>query len=441
MLDDIEGSLKVRETAPLSLAIGKDEAPKVDSGASSIEKSKAVRAEVVPPINIPVLIAPSDMHSMAFAVASIDAMGKPVMETIHSFVLQGEEIKHSVLEAWLKNLRDIEEQVRQMLSSPLYQQLQEIRQKGDSTLDPLSQIEGVSSESHPIKGQQVELLSTLDRLQVLERVPFSAKVGDVSASQDTSQVLLLPLTAALLAGGALAGGADIIHATSPLGNIVDAVKSLQSIFPTVSVQDLIPLINLMVVGPIYFHSWNEAVSNLRSRDRHSHVPMIQNFAKDVIKIVTDPSFISKTLIQRMKGTENLSPQDQDRLGRMLKVVLIGVALSLLYSGEVGKVQNGQFGGIEPEEVRDLLLGKWSDCPDPTKKATLQEQLTATLIRRAWQQLEPLSIEDRTAAVDLLLSYITQHRELDPMLDPAKVFDETVSAILFNPKDKVGIVKA
>lgn len=443
--DDIQDDLvgKVRGPTPISTPeSSQTESPKVDSGASSIEKSKAVRPEVVPPINIPILTAPSDQQCMAFAVASIDATGRPVTDTIHSFILKGEEIKNSVLEGWLKNLREIEEYVRQLLASPMYQQLEEIRHKGDPQSNPVSGVQSITSTNAAATGgERVDLLSTLDRLQVLERVPPSAEVSDASAPQDSSQVLVLPLTAALLAGGGVAIGTEMVHGINPVGGVMEFIERLQPLFPTVSVQDLVPLINLMVVGPIYFNSWNEAVSNLRSRERHSHVPAIQNFAKDVIKIVSDPNFVNVTLIQRMKGTEHLSPQDQDRLARMLKIVLIGVALSLLYSAEVGKVQSGKFGGIEPEELRDLLLGKFIELPDPSKKVSTQEQLTASLINRAWEQLEPLSSEDRAAAVDMLLSYVTQNRDLDPMLDPAKVFDEAIAASTFNSKGKEGMVKA
>ena len=107
----------------------------------------------------------------------------------------------------------------------------------------------------------------------------------------------------------------------------------------------------MIVGPIYYNSWNEAVSNIKNRAHNGYVQTAQNFAKDVIKIVIDPDFVKNVLIQRMQGTSKLSPEDQERLSRMLKIVLIGIALSLLYSVEVGKIQHEKFGGIEPEELR------------------------------------------------------------------------------------------
>src|SRR5262249_47511861 len=143
------------------------------------------------------------------------------------------------------------------LASPIYQQLEEIRRKGDPQSGIVSGVQGVASANAAQQGQQVELLSTLDRLQVLERVPSSAEVTDTAAPQDSSQVLVLPLTAALLAGVTVAVGTEIVHGANPLVEVMEMVERLQPLFPTVGVQDIIPLINLMVVGPIYFNSWNE----------------------------------------------------------------------------------------------------------------------------------------------------------------------------------------
>ena len=432
---------KVQGPTPLSEAPaeGKD-SQKIDSGLSSIEKSKSVKPEMTPPMSTPILIAPSNMESVAFAVASVDASGRPVADTVRSFVLKGEEIKNSVLEGWMQNLREIEEYVRQLLNSPVYLQLQEIRQKGDPQLGAVSGVQGTKSAHAEVQTDPGNFLSTLDRLQAMERIPPTAEVPEPSAPQDSSQVLILPLTAALLAGGLVVGTEIVNASTHPLGGIFELVERLQPIFPQVSVQDLIPLINLMAVGPIYFNSWNEAVSNIKNRERHSYVQTAQNFAKDVIKIVTDPNFVKLTLISRMRGTDQLSQNDQDRLARMLKVVLIGVALSLLYSVEIGKVQDGKFGGIEPEELRELMLGEWHEPPDPNQKTSLQEKLTLSLIHRVHEQLAPLSIEDRTEAVNMLLDYVNKTRELDPMLDPAKVFDETLSSSTFKPNDKISMFK-
>jgi hypothetical protein len=275
---------------------------------------------------------------------------------------------------------------------------------------------------------------------VLEQVPPSAEVAETE-TKDASQVLVLPLAAALLAGGAAGLGVQAASSAHPLGGVFELVQKIQPLFPQVSLQDMIPLINLMAVAPIYYNSWNEAVGNLRSGERQSFVQTAQNFAKDVIKIAADPAFVNRTLIGRMRGTQELSPEDQERLARMLKIVLIGVSLSLLYSVEVGKVNKGEFGGIEPEELRDLILGRFTQPAGPGKKRSLQEELTASLIDRVHEQLAPLSKEDREFAAGLLVEYVTQPRELDPMLDPVKVFDEALSSSLFDTLGKGRGIKA
>ncbi len=118
----------------------------------------------------------------------------------------------------------------------------------------------------------------------------------------------------------------------------------------------------------------------------------------------------------MRGKKPLSHEEQENLGRMFKIVLIGVSLSLLYSAEVGKIQNGRFGGIEPEELRELLMGRFLKPSIDNDKMSLQEELTFSLIKRIWEQLQPLSLKNRITAIDILMSYITQHRDFDSMVD-------------------------
>lgn len=436
---------KVNEVSPSS-STESVPSSKTDSGLSSIEKSKSVSPATTPASNAPILIAPSEQQSLAFVVTGLDSMGKPVAETMSSFILQMDQIKSTMLEGWSKNLREIEEYVRQMLSSPLYQQLQEIRQKGDPSQGIVSGVEGVNAANAAAQ-KSVGIISTISRAQRAEQVPETSEAEKASEPKEsTAQVIVVPLTAALLMGAGFAlnsiqSTSGVNPASSSMESVFKFVERLQPLFPQVGIRDLVPFINLMVIGPIYYNSWNEAISNFKNKERHSYVQTAQNFAKDVIKLLSDPTFIRLSLIKNMKGTDQLSEKDQNRLATVLKIVLIGVALSLLYSVEVGKVQNGKFGGIEPEELRDLITGKLTERTDSSKKLTEQEFLTDSLIARAREQLSELSQEDREQAATLLLEYVTQHRDFDPMLDPAKIFEETLESSSFNPRDKINMFKA
>jgi hypothetical protein len=430
---------KLHIRKPISeVGVKREDSEKVDSGESSIEKSKSVKPEIIPLMSIPILRAPSNTaEDVAFVVTSVDATGRPTESVVYRVIFKVEEIKNNVLKAWAQNLREIEEHVRQLLSSPYYRQLQEVRLNGDAQLETISGVQGTGIDNRAVGlSGKVNFLSTLDRLRVLDRLPPTAEIPDPSAPQDSSRVLMLPIVAALLAGGFVVG-TEMVQGAHPLEAAFEVLENLQPIFPQVAIQDLFLVMNLMVVSPIYIHSWNEAVGNIKDRKRHSYVQTAQNFAKDVIKMVTDANFV-KNLISSIRGTNQLFPQDQDRLSRMLKVVLIGVALSLLYSVEVGKVQDGKFGGIEPEELRDLILGKWHQRSNLQKKMNLQERLILSLIDRSREQLAPLSIEDRSIAVNMLLEYVTKTREIDPMLDPAKLFNETLSSSSLEFNDKISV---
>lgn len=428
---------KIRETPPLPLVSSEPESPPsptTDIGVSSIEKSKAVSPLVVPPMNNPILTAPSEQESIAFAIASLDSSGRPELNTVRSFILKGEEIKNDVLQGWMKNLREIEEYVRALLASPVYQQLQDMRQKEKIEA---SGVHSVGSSS-PTGGGQPRFLSTLDRLQSLSQVSSTEKPDEMTPSKDASQVLILPLTAALLASGGIALGSA--HAVSSMGGVVEFIAQVQLIFPAISVQNIVPLINLLIVGPIYFHSWNEAVGNLRARDRNNHTEMIHNFAKDVIKMISDPKFVSSVLVQHMKGAEHMPQEEQERLASVFKILLVGVALSLLYSLEVGKVQQGKFGGMEPEEMRALLLGKFA--PPPGKETNSpQEFLTNSLIKRTFENLHALQLKDRAPIVDILLGFIMEKQDVSAMLDPAKIFSQTIASSSFTIEGQNGMMKA
>lgn len=413
------------------------DAPLVDSGLSSIEKSKSVLAVLIPLTDVPVLPPPSsNQQDVTFAVASVDSHGNTQVNILKSFELAMSDTTTAVVRNWAQSMRDQAEEIRRILASPSYQMLQELNLKGYIG-NAVNQVEGSTAAATAVGSAGApQLVSTLDRLQAIEYVPPTAQIPDPEAPQDSSRALVIPLTAALLIGGGLALGGTSLVASVPGGSVdlltraVELVGKLQPLLPQLSLTDIIPMINLMVVGPIYYRSWDEAVSNSRNRERHSHIQAVQEFAKDVIKIVSDPAFVPSLLINRSTDEGGqLTADQQDRLTRMAKFVVIGIALGLLYSIEVGKVQQGKFWGMEPQEMRDLLAGKFVPEVDPKKKMTVQEQLTMSLIKRASEQLSFLdNIEDRIRAADVLLKYIGSSHELEPMLDPAKVFNKVFDSM-------------
>ena len=274
------------------------------------------------------------------------------------------------------------------------------------------------------------LSSTLAHLRSFGTLPSSAQIP----AQDASQTLVLSLAASLLMGAALVGGPEALSS-------VQLVEQLTAIFPQLTVQQLIPIINLMIVFPIYYHSWMEATGTSKKGQEPPYQEMIYAFAKDVIKMVTDPFFLQATLIARFGGTSQLSAQNQERLAQYLKLMLIGVALSLLYSVEVGKITNGKFGGIEPEELGDLITGTLVPMKKSSKKFNLHAELTHSLINRARELLRLFSSEtDREEATGLLLNYVNEKRAVNHLLDPVKVFHDLLTSRSYPLAEKPDMIK-
>lgn len=442
--DDSVSPIKRGLVYPTSIEVKEEESKHgSDVGVSSIEKSKAVPGTAVAPMNAPILISPSDQA--VFAISSVDATGKKMIQILSTVALKIEGIKNDVLEGWAQNLRQIEEQIRQILASPAYIQLQEMRTKGDPRSGTVSGVQSAASAAKSgLAGgsDSITLLSTLDRMQVLEKIPPTAEVQDTTPPQNPSRSLILPLAAAILMGGALAVGTVQLTtsltgiSSNVLTNVVKLVEQLQPLFSTFTVRDLVPAINLMIVGPLYMNSWKEAVSNFGNKERNSNIETVHKFAQDVIKMVSDPTSLLRLLVSQSAGKTPISEGEIDQRTHMLKLIMVGVALSLLYSVEVGQIQGGKFRGIQPEELRDLLLGKMQIKQDPEAKPTRQEELIDSLIKRGKEQVSLiLREEDKVKAAEILVGYVYQERELEHLLDPEKIFNDTLAAMAFDPKEQ------
>lgn len=423
------------------------EEKKVDAGVSSIEKSKAVAALMTPPPNFPMLISPAQNEvPLALIISSLENSSKPIADFMRSIDIKMSEIADQMLDGWLKNIREIQEWVQSLINSPNYQYLQEIRLHGDQKQGNVSGIQDPTSANAAAANPTTaniapyNFLTALDRLQAFERVHASAPSSDSStvsnstSADDAARLVSIPIVAAMIIGGGMALGATELTtsingmSSSPFVAPVELMERLQPVFPQLVVQDIIPMINLMVATPIYFNALEEAVSNIKERERDNHVETAQNFAKDVVKMVADPAFVMMTYVNKMPGAEQMSPELKERMAAMLKLILASVALSLLYSVDVGKVQSGKYWGMEAQEFRDVLTGKIAG-PNPDQKQSTQEQLVATLIKQVNAQLDALPAEQRAEAVETILTYVGGSHNLKTMLDPAQIF-----ADVFNPVD-------
>ena len=159
--------------------------------------------------------------------------------------------------------------------------------------------------------------------------------------------------------------------------------------------------------------------------------MAQGFAKDVLKIMGNPAWIIASFVNRMEGASQMNDAQKQEMGLVVQLILGGVALGLLYSAEVGTASRGKFGGMQPQELRDLLNGK---LPSPFA-GTKDGAVGTALLGQMRALLATLSPEKSTAALEAILNYLGNTRALNQMRTPSKVFQEVLSYATFQEPDK------
>ncbi|MBA3721289.1 MAG: hypothetical protein H0W88_02690 [Parachlamydiaceae bacterium] len=418
-----------------------------DLEKSYLAQSMASITALTPALNMPVLppYNSNGDNSLTTVVAAMGTNGgKELMGLfLMSQQLTDNSINKDILDGWSENIREIAEQVRMILASPVYRQQEELRLKGDPLLGAVSGVQSAASanstSSYPVPtntANTAALLLYVDNLQTFERVPPTGNVVDTTSPSDPTKILTIPLMGAFIAGGAIAlASMEASVAVSgissnPFQGAAEFINRLQPIFPQF-IQNVIPTINLLVMPLVYFTSWDASIGNLRNKEGKSQQNMAQNFAKQVIKMVSDPTFILLTIVNNADKMQKYTPEQQKYLAAIVKLSLATVALSLLYALEVGKAVGNKFWGMEPEEFRGMLLGK-IPMPDPTKgKLTEAEILKITLLKMIKEQLEILPSKEKAATLEATFEYLTSTHDIDDMTDPTKVFDEVFNSNAFN----------
>ncbi|MBA2368201.1 MAG: hypothetical protein H0V82_04150 [Candidatus Protochlamydia sp.] len=409
---------------------------KLNPALSTIEQSKLIASLMTPSPNAPLLFHPSnDAKPLAVVVSAMENNGKALVEFLRSMEDIENETINKILENWNRNLEEIEAYVKSQRENPNYQYQLDVSIKGDPKLGNVSGIQSPISANaaaaNPSAANETpyDFLNAINKLKIdsstFERVPNITQANE-SPDIDNHATKVTMLAVSIIAGGLALTTIDITPTSITFSNPMQLVERLQPVFPQINVENIIPMINLMVALPIYGNALIEAIGNKKEREGENHLPAIQNFAASVLKMVSDPAFVMMTFVNKMNGADKMSPENKEQMGAMLKLILASVALSLLYSADVGKVQAGKFWGMEPQEFRDLLSGAVPE-PDPAIKQTKQQMLVASLIKQVNAQLAILPQAQKEQVIETLLAYVGSKRDLDKMMDPVKVLTENMNA--------------
>ncbi len=388
-----------------------------DNSASSIAKSTKARTEITWYMDCPVLPQPYVTSE------GIDKASTPLSALIK---LGSHDVQKKLLERWAQSNREIEEYMRQLLHSPAYIQLQELRNKINQGIDPVASSQAAASYAYhmPMANNAVTDLQTKhvdEDLEVNATSPARPRFPQSSTAE-----LMLVLGATALGGAAFASGVMSKLPTSAVSpdisvKIVESMQHLQVLLPQIKIQDLVPIFNLMVTGPIYYHSWNNSINQFKAKERR-YTEVAQNYAKDILTIVQDAEFMTAVIAWRLPEAASLSKQDLQRVATIMNVFLAASALAMLYATDVGKANGQQFGGLEPQELQALLMGELA-----IKDSHLSNALIATISTA----LADLPIVQRQMIVQHLLHYLSGAQSLNPLLNPVKVIDDVLLSAVFH----------
>lgn len=414
---------------PSVYAIPEQAAPPVGiTGDSSLALSEAILMTYSPALNSPSLPPPINADTPVAGLATAE-----LIKFLMGQAQKMHEITNEMLEGWLKNLREIEEYVRELINSPAYQAIQEIRLKGDPQQGIVSGVQGVNSANSAAQNptatqtQDPSLFSVMERARTLERLPPSASIPG-----DGANAIMIPLTAAVFAGGALTLGQFELTtsvsgmSSNPIDGSMEVISRLQPLMPTL-VQDVLPIVNLMVMPLIYYTSWDTAVGSMQNKERDSHLSTAQNFAASVIKMIANPAFVMTNFVNTMEGADSFSPERKAVLEATIKLILASVSLALLYALDVGKSLGSQYMGMEPQEFRDTLSGALP-IVEPGSDATQSQRLQSTLLEQIKAQLGVLPASEKSQTIEALLGYLGSSHNIESMMDPERVFKQVLSSV-------------
>lgn len=392
------------------------------SDQSTIEKSEeALAEEIIAAMNTPLLIPPSDL-ALKTNSGHLISIGNDLIGSVNV----------DIWKKYQQNLDQIKEQVAKMISSPTYQALERVRiQGGDG-----ANVSGVqtataanAAQANPIASGSDSIINTINSLH--------KQMTKVSPAETDVAQMIIPMSSIILLAGVPAVVTVEIQAASnnPLQGTMDIIGKLQQNLPALGLQDVIPMINLMVMAPIYYNALNEAISRLPNKERESNVAAAQNFAQSVIKMVSNPDYIMVNFVNKMEGANMMSPERKQTIATTVRLILATVSLSMLYSVQTGKVQGKEYWGIDPQELRDILNGTMT-APDPGQQTSEQGKLSATLINVVQAQLASLPMAQRLNTINAILDFVSTSQSVKTMFDPNKVVNSVLSSIDFADEQKI-----
>lgn len=336
---------------------------------------------------------------------------------IEMYIQAKNKIIMNMLDAWLKNIREIADRIQEEIKSPAYQawletQSPQYRAKIER-LSPQGQQEAIMKSPEYLAyvaslQQSHEILSRL--ANGLDDYTQRARVGTTTAVQ------ALPFFSAMFVGGISAPlpGAFVSSGTVQAKEVVSpgvfeqVWKDASLMIPSNASVQLGWIAALMGAG-LMNQTMIDTIPNFKPGNKPQiDVADARVFAKNVIQLINNPEinlFVQAMFINR--PDEGVMTGDPQKNLAMIKAVLLAMSLALVYRVE--------YGGISKGELEDMRNGKLTSTDD------LKNGL-AGLLRDYLAQLG--SVEQKLLK-NALFDYLASNPPLEHLMKPHLVMRGTL----------------
>lgn len=362
--------------------------PKGYQAADEMEESKSVAVPMSPSPGQPQLI----MY-MTDDFSSIQS-------------IQVGEITSSILDKWSESLKEQADRVRDLLNSPLYQQLLAIHLKGHD-----------NTATDRMKIEQPMIVNVTERLN-----DYLSRIG--SADGSSQNMSTAPAISAIMVLGTtmvmIADPMAFSSPNSPLAAVSQVSTSMQQLVPPpVDISAALD-VNLMV--PLMQISWEVVVA--KTAGPESKVQVATKFAEEIIKTTTTPNLML-AIVGKIPGAEKLDAKGKADLVAVLSMTMALIALTYLVKATLG-------GGTSEEVMRRMQEVKKMLKGEIPSDAGTDEGTLVQIIQS--QQLAPATRAKAYLAIMQAIDNKEFIENIDKMSDPVHAFENVYEGLNYNAKD-------
>lgn len=349
-----------------------------------------------------------------------------------AFIMQTQakmdEICLKVLNAWTESVHKQAEETKREMKTEAYRHWERVHQHAGykAWLDTLSPEQRLQVQTYP---HLDKVAGISDGVTGLSDFLVKMKTNhDPKVSQD------LPfLTAAVIMGGALTPLPDTVSTQILVQPLKDASDKILYQYAPNHAAELGYLGALMMTGSSYF-ALGLTVPKAAAPPAEINYEFAKNYAQTVLSLVNGSEFNSMAMAlytTRIDSGEHIGEERISQLVKALKLVLLGLALSLLYKTESefkGKDGTTVEGGITGKEFLALIKPNKTQYEEGLVDSDLKKQLVAAIAEASagW---------DSTKLIHHIAAYVDNSKKASDLIDIGGVlknisFDQEAAGSVF-----------